>query len=90
MKEFLVATEFLADVGAFSSAGNALNSTSVSIDSGGVSTLATSMAYIEQQKAIKALIDSYVALIQKDVKDLFELQRTAALMDARIAGSLLN
>ena len=88
MREFLVAMGFLSDVSAFSSAGKTLNDGCTTIESGGVSSLPASMAYIDQQNEIKALIDSYIALIAKDAKDLVEMQAEAARMDARLAGTL--
>lgn len=88
MREFLVAAGFLSDVSALSTTGKSLNDRYANIDSGEVTTLLTCMAYIEQQNAIKTLIDSYISLIDKDVKELIEMQEEAAHMDDALASKL--
>lgn len=88
MREFKIAHGFVTDVSAFSAAGKSLNSDYAAVDSSGVSTLATSMAYISQHEQIKSLVDSYIALVEKDVKDLIAMQQEASRMDASLSGWL--
>lgn len=88
MSEFLLQLSFLAEVSAVNTAGTQLNSDYAALDSSGVSTLQTSMNYIRQHEQIKRLIEGYMALIEKDTKDMVAMQQEAEQMDFKLAGTL--
>lgn len=87
MAEFKLAPELLTEIAAFSSTGTALNDEYARLEEGTLSTLSTSQQYLQQHAQIKELIDAYIELIRKDVKDLLEMHRATTGMDATIAGA---
>lgn len=87
MAEFKLAPELLTEIGEFLSSGTALNNEYTRLEEGTISTLPAGKLYLEQHEQIKALIDTYIALVQKDVKDLADMYETATGMDTKIAGA---
>ena len=75
------------DVSATKKAGNALNEEYSSVTSDEVDTLATATEYIKQHKEIKALLDLYNALVQKDMKDISAMITTFEQFDFTTAST---
>ena len=88
MNEFFIALGFVHEIARTASAGRNLNSDYSKLDSGGVSSLATCVAYIKQHEAIKAMIENYIALVEKDASDMIKLRQAAEKMDASLANTL--
>ena len=87
MLEFKISNSIVFEAAALKAAGQALNSDYAELSSGDLSTLVTSVKYINQHRQLKELIESYVALIEKDAEDLRKMQSSSKNIDDYIAGS---
>lgn len=87
MLEFKISNSIIFEAAALKGAGQALNSDYAELSSSELSTLSTSVKYINQHRQLKELIESYAALIEKDASDLLKMQSSTTHMDDYIAGS---
>lgn len=89
MAEFKVnSAQLEAELGQLEAAANNLTTNGADISSEGVSTLKTSMRYIEQQKEIGKIIGLYAELLRKDIRDIRAMQASAEKMDETLAAGL--
>lgn len=85
MAEFKVSDSITPQIADFRKAGNQLNDSYAKTDADGVNTLNAANAYISQQDKLRALLDLYNQLVQKDAKDLDDMVTAAKALDAKLA-----
>lgn len=87
MAEFKVNELLAGEISAFSNSGTELIASASEITISGVSSLKTSVRYVEEHNAIIGLMKLYKQLIAKDASDLQTMKESAEELDAKIAGS---
>lgn len=89
MAEFKIYSGIKDEINSFESPGSSFtNNSAVSTD--GVSTLKTSVKYVNQHKKISKLLDLYRQLLEKDANDLRAVVKETEQIDARIAHESFN
>lgn len=85
MAEFKVNPSLKGEITSFNNAGNEINTDIVSVTTSGVSSLKTSVKFVEEHKSIKQLLNLYQKLITNEVKDLNAMMKSAQDLDEDIA-----
>ena len=86
MAEFKIAPALSGEITAVKSAAVDPGTTAVTA-SGSMATLDTAVKYAKEHEQLQHLIDSFCALMQKDMDDLNAMVETAQKMDQTLAGS---
>lgn len=86
MREIKLHKQLLAiQIGSLKDACSNIDTSGAEVSNDGVSTLDTSVKYIEQHKQISELLKIYKQLIEKDAEDIKEMQKAVTLLDVSIS-----
>lgn len=89
MAEFKIYGGIKDEINSFESPGGSFSGSSA-VSTDGVSTLKTSVKYVNQHKKIATLLNLYRQLLEKDASDLRAVVEETEQLDARISHESFN